>query len=160
MRTSSDRRPGPALLALLVLAAVPGVAPTWGAPAWASPAEKVETGKPAAAATPAVKRVEPKTVCMVTDHAMGKPQIPVEVEGRTYYGCCAVCKGRLAKDAEVRSAVDPMTGKKVDKAKAVIAAREDGTVLYFESEKNLAEYQAKSQAQSQTKSGQASGGSR
>lgn len=134
------------LLASLMLAALLGAA---ALPAWTAPAEKAETGKPAAAA---VKRVETKTVCMVTDHAMGKPQLPVEVEGRTYYGCCAMCKGRLAKDAEVRSAVDPVTGKKVDKAKAVIAAREDGTVLYFESEKSLAAYQAKA--------GQGAGGSR
>jgi YHS domain-containing protein len=156
MFNSAVRRSRPALPAALALAAVlAGVA----APAWAAPAEPSgKTEKPAAAA---VKRVEPKTVCMVTDHAMGKPQLAVAVEGRTYYGCCAMCKGRLAKDAEVRSAVDPVTGKKVDKAKAVIAAREDGTVLYFESEKSLAAYQARAgQGENQAKAAQGSGGSR
>jgi YHS domain-containing protein len=52
-----------------------------------------------------------------------------------------MCKERLAKDAEIRSAVDPVTGNKVDKATAVIAARADGSVLYFESEETLAKYQ-------------------
>src|SRR5262245_62152179 len=147
MFASAVRRPRPTLPAALALAAMPaGVA----SPGRAAPAEpSAKTEKPAAAA---VKRVEPKTVCMVTDHAMGKPQLAVEVEGRTYYGCCAMCKGRLAKDAEVRSAVDPVTGKKVDKAKAVIAARADCTFLYFDSEKTLAAYQAKA--------AQGSGGSR
>jgi YHS domain-containing protein len=99
--------------------------------------------QPAAAA--AVKRVEAKKVCMVTDHAFDKEQIPVTVEGKTYYGCCQMCKGRLASDAAVRTAVDPVTGKKVDKAKAVIAAHEDGTVLYFESEESLAKFQSQAQ---------------
>lgn len=83
-------------------------------------------------------KVDPKTVCMVNEMAMGKEQIPVEVDGKTYYGCCEMCKKALANDAAKRSAVDPVSGKTVDKAKAVIAAQEDGRVFYFESEENLA----------------------
>ncbi len=82
-------------------------------------------------------KVEPKTVCMVNEMAMGKDQIPVEVDGKTYYGCCEMCKNTLAKDASKRTAVDPISGKEVDKAKAVIGAQEDGHVFYFESEENL-----------------------
>jgi YHS domain-containing protein len=52
-----------------------------------------------------------------------------------------MCKERLTKDVEARTAVDPVTGKKVDKATAVIAAQADGKVLYFESEKTLAQYE-------------------
>lgn len=89
---------------------------------------------------PALKQVETKKVCMVNNQVFEKDQIPVEVEGKTYYGCCAMCKERLAKDAEARTAVDPVTGKKVDKATAVIAALPDDSVLYFESEKTLAQY--------------------
>jgi len=80
---------------------------------------------------------------MVNDMDMGKTQIPVVVEGRTYYGCCAMCKERLSKDASVRSAIDPVSGKKVDKAKAVIGKRADGSVVYFENETNLRRYAAK-----------------
>src|SRR5215210_7045096 len=75
-------------------------------------------------------KVDPKTVCMVNEMAMGKDQIPVEVEGKTYYGCCEMCKAALTKDASKRTAVDPVSGKDVDKAKAVIGAQEDGHVFY------------------------------
>lgn len=85
-------------------------------------------------------RVESKMVCMINEHAMGKEQIPVEVEGRTYYGCCDMCKKALANDASKRAAVDPVSGKKVDKATAVIASQQDGRVFYFENEKTLAKY--------------------
>ncbi|HEX8618807.1 MAG TPA: hypothetical protein VF911_14585 [Thermoanaerobaculia bacterium] len=89
-----------------------------------------------------LKKVEPKTVCMINEHAMGKDQIPVEVDGKTYYGCCAMCKKALAENADKRVAVDPVTGKQVDKATAVIAAQEDGRVFYFESDETLAKYNA------------------
>jgi YHS domain-containing protein len=85
-------------------------------------------------------RVETKTVCMINEHAMGKDQIPVEVEGRTYYGCCDMCKKALTTDATKRVAVDPVTRKQVDKATAVIASQQDGRVFYFENEENLARY--------------------
>jgi YHS domain-containing protein len=87
-----------------------------------------------------LSRVESKTVCMINEHAMGKDQIPVEVEGKTYYGCCEMCKKALASDAAKRSAVDPVSGKQVDKATAVIASQTDGRVFYFENEANLAKY--------------------
>ncbi len=85
-------------------------------------------------------KVETKKVCMINEHAMGKDQIPVEVEGRTYYGCCEMCKKALAENPEKRTATDPVTGKQVDKATATIAAQEDGRVFYFESDENLKKY--------------------
>lgn len=91
-------------------------------------------------------QVEAKKVCMVNDALFEKDQIPVEVEGRTYYGCCQMCKARLAQDAAIRSAVDPVTGKAVDKATAVPGALSDGTILYFESEATLAQYNEKTEA--------------
>lgn len=87
-----------------------------------------------------LSRVEPKTVCMVNEQAMGKDQIPVQVEGKTYYGCCEMCKESLAKNADKRTAIDPVSGKAVDKATAVIAAQQDGRVFYFESEATLAKH--------------------
>ncbi len=87
-------------------------------------------------------RVEAKKVCMVNNAVFSKDQIPVEFDHKTYYGCCEMCKERLAKDAASRSAVDPVTGKPVDKAMAVIGALEDGTVFYFESQKTFDEYAA------------------
>lgn len=93
--------------------------------------------------SPVLKRVETKKVCMINNQVFEKDQIPVQVNGKTYYGCCEMCKERLAKDAEARTGVDPVTGKKVDKATAVIVAQTDGSVLYFESEETLAKYQKK-----------------
>ena len=79
-------------------------------------------------------------VCMVNNQFMGKPQIPIAVEGRTYYGCCAMCKDRLGNDPAARTAQDPVTGEKVDKATAVIIKDSSGNVMYFASEDTLRRY--------------------
>jgi len=47
-------------------------------------------------AKPALKIVEAKKVCMVNNHVFDKDQIPISVAGKTYYGCCQMCKERLA----------------------------------------------------------------
>lgn len=88
-----------------------------------------------------LERVEAIKVCMVNDQVFVQDQIPVEVDGKTYYGCCIMCKDRLAQDESARTGLDPVTGSPVDKATAVIGMRPDGSVLYFESEESLAEYQ-------------------
>lgn len=77
---------------------------------------------------------------MVNNQFMGRPQIPVTVDDKTYYGCCETCKGRLTSDPASRTAVDPVSGHAVDKATAVIAKAENGAVLYFESETTFAKY--------------------
>ena len=101
-----------------------------------------DEGKAAAKPAATVTKVEPKKVCMINNEFMDKDQIPVEVQGKTYYGCCKMCKEKLSTDAAQRSAVDPVSGKTVDKASAVIGAKADGSVLYFESDENLAKYAA------------------
>ncbi|WP_437629886.1 hypothetical protein [Sorangium sp. So ce854] len=65
-------------------------------------------------------------VCMVNNQFMGRPQIPIEVDGRTYYGCCEMCKGRLGSDPSSRVATDPVSRNAVDKATAVIGRTSDG----------------------------------
>lgn len=97
-------------------------------------------GSPAYAGT--LQQVQADHVCMVNDTHFPAPQIPVPIAGKTYFGCCEMCKGRLASDAVVRTAIDPVSGKQVDKATATIGALPNGKVLYFESEKNLKSYQA------------------
>ncbi len=86
------------------------------------------------------QKVENKKVCMVTDMLFPRDQIPIEVSGKTYYGCCENCKDRLGKDEAVRFALDPTNGKKVDKATATIAAGPDGSVVYFENDANMKKY--------------------
>lgn len=82
-------------------------------------------------------RVEAKYVCMVNNQLYSKAQIPVIVDGKTYYGCCQMCKDMLKDNPEHRSAVDPVSGNVVDKAVSVIGSVPDGTVRYFESEENF-----------------------
>ena len=99
----------------------------------------------AAESSKKLTRVESKQVCMINEQYMEKDQIAVEIDGRTYYGCCAMCVDRLNADEKSRYAVDPHSGKKVDKALAVIAADEDFNVFYFENEKNLDAYNSKAE---------------
>jgi YHS domain-containing protein len=82
-------------------------------------------------------------VCMVTNMVFPRTQIPVQHGGKTYYGCCENCKKTLSEDAVSRKAIDPVSGKNVDKATAVIAAREDGSVIYFENQKTFQSFQKK-----------------
>lgn len=117
--------------------------------AWSMKAQPARRNPPevpfsqAPGTVPVVEPVtDPSRVCMVNDQDMGKPQIPIVVSGRTYYGCCSMCKLRLSQSAEFRTAVDPVTGRTVDKARAVIGRRGDGTVVYFETRENLARYAA------------------
>lgn len=79
-------------------------------------------------------------VCMVNNQFMGRAQIPVQVDGKTYYGCCAMCKGRLQSDEAARTAIDPVTNAEVDKASAVIGKTTTGSVLYFASREHFETY--------------------
>jgi len=77
-------------------------------------------------------------VCMVNNAYMGKPQIPVPVNGKTYYGCCEMCVGSLNNNETARVATDPFSNKPVDKTEAYIVLMDkDGRVDYFESEQNF-----------------------
>jgi YHS domain-containing protein len=131
---------------LVVIAAL-AIAGCMSGPAAKSPEPLDPEPTSAAAATtklveqPRLTRVEPSQVCMVNNQFMGKPQIPVGVGGKTYFGCCEMCKSRLADDPNARTAVDPLTGTTVDKADAVIGRDDSGAVLYFENEANLTRYQ-------------------
>jgi YHS domain-containing protein len=116
----------------------------------AQPAARAEHAAPAAAASHAsasmasaeelapVDRAE--LVCMVTNRKFESAQIPVAVEGRTYYGCCEGCKATLESDPEARFAVDPVTGARVDKSRATFGALPDGRILYFESPETRARW--------------------
>ncbi|HEY7697741.1 MAG TPA: hypothetical protein VIE88_04955, partial [Vicinamibacteria bacterium] len=53
---------------------------------------------------------------------------------------CQMCKERLTNDRSVRVAIDPVSGKEVDKATAVIGADSQDRVFYFENEKNLEKF--------------------
>jgi YHS domain-containing protein len=93
------------------------------------------------AAEPGLVRIaDPGNICMLSNRYLGEKQhVPVEVEGKTYFGCCAGCAGKLGNTPAARVAVDPVTGRELDKASAVLARDEHGKVSYFESEETFAQ---------------------
>lgn len=92
--------------------------------------------------TAAVKPLPTNQVCMINNKFMSKDQIPVQVNNKTYYGCCQGCVGTLKNDQAARTATDEVTKQQVDKATAFIIVK-PGTrddVLYFVSKQNAATY--------------------
>lgn len=79
-------------------------------------------------------------ICMVTNRFMGSEQLPVDFDGKTYYGCCGGCVNKIIRNEAVRTGKDPVSGASVDKATAVIGIEKGGAVLYFESEETFDEY--------------------
>lgn len=142
------------LAALIVLSAAceksdrptPSTARTGGASAATSSTQPQPAAAPTAVSTaqPAAGSLtlitDRSLVCMVNNQFMGRPQIPIEVGGRTYYGCCEMCKGRLGNDPSSRVAIDPVSRNNVDKAIAVIGRTDDGRTLYFENDQTFAAY--------------------
>ena len=98
--------------------------------------------KTSAQTAPPEGKVETSYVCFVNNRYMGKEQIPVEVNSKTYYGCCMGCVGKLKNDRTQRYATDPLTKKEVDKATAYIVMNPngEGEVFYFASEDNYKKY--------------------
>ena len=79
---------------------------------------------------------------MLSNRYLGeRPHVPVEVDGKTYYGCCANCAARLAQQAEAREARDAWTGHTIDKGSAIRARDTQNRVLYFENEQSFAQMQ-------------------
>lgn len=100
------------------------------------------------AIAPGVIQLRNKQVCMVNDRYFNKDQMPVPVNNKVYYGCCAACVGALQNNTASRYAPDALTQEKVDKATAVIIPKpgtEDG-VLYFASATNAIKYMQRSTA--------------
>ena len=86
-------------------------------------------------------QVPTEQVCMVNDAYMGKLQIPVPVNGKTYYGCCQMCVKTLNEHDEARTALDPFSKQRVDKTEAfIVLMGMDGKVAYFESEENFLKF--------------------
>tara|TARA_R110000868_G_scaffold408148_1_gene690537 strand:+ start:2296 stop:2868 length:573 start_codon:yes stop_codon:yes gene_type:complete len=74
-------------------------------------------------------------VCMANNRFMGVPQIPIDVNGTSYYGCCENCVEKLQKNLDdVRFGNNPLNDTKVDKASAAIVQdKSSGSVFYFAS---------------------------
>ncbi|MAN04703.1 MAG: hypothetical protein CMI35_16600 [Owenweeksia sp.] len=89
-------------------------------------------------------QVPNELVCMVNDAYMGKPQIAVPVNGKTYYGCCQMCVKKLNEQESARTAFDPHSGRMIDKVDAyIVLLDEQGTVGYFESQRSYETFKNK-----------------
>ena len=70
-------------------------------------------------------------VCMMQDMVLQKPGIAIQFDGKTYFGCCEMCKEKIKHAPEQYTrALDRVSGKKVDKATAFIYNL-DGDAFYF-----------------------------
>ena len=86
------------------------------------------------------KQVSPEKVNMVTNRVSGDRLSSVAIDGKTYFGAGDAYASTLRMNAAVRTAVDPSTSKKIDKASAVTFADASGRVFYFESESSYREF--------------------
>jgi YHS domain-containing protein len=87
-----------------------------------------------------LKKVDSKFVCFITKKHFSSPQTAVNVDGKTYYSCCQMCTDKLKSDPASRMATDPVSGKQVDMAKAVVGIDKDGNAFFFENAANLKAY--------------------
>jgi YHS domain-containing protein len=95
---------------------------------------------PAWAAPPNVSIPARTRVCMMQDTVMAVPAVPLTHNGKSYFGCCEMCKAKIAAQPEHYTlARDPVSGAVVDKATAALLSV-DGRVFYFESEATRAQY--------------------
>ncbi len=102
--------------------------------------EDVETTK--STIEPA-EQIKPTDICMFYNVILDAPsEYPVEVDGKTYYGCCDYSSSQLREDSTTRFSIDPFSGEKVDKVGALIFPdpNRDNGVLYFKTKDNYLQY--------------------
>ena len=93
------------------------------------------------AAGPSGERLTDRTrVCMLQDTVQTQAGLEYEYQGKKYYLCCGGCLAAFKAGAEQYStAVDPVTGARVDKATAPIYAYR-GRAYFFASEESLSQF--------------------
>jgi YHS domain-containing protein len=79
-------------------------------------------------------------ICMVQKYDMEAKTTPVVLDGKTYYVCCEGCKNTITKDKNERFSKDPVSGKRINKADAVLGRASNGQIHFFESEQTRAAF--------------------
>lgn len=84
-------------------------------------------------------------VCMMQDMILTKPGVPIQYQGKTYYGCCEMCKEKIRIDPKKYTrSLDLVSGKLIDKSTAFIFGL-NGDAYYFSSEANRKTFAANPQ---------------
>ena len=84
-------------------------------------------------------------VCMMQDMILTKPGVPIQYQGKTYYGCCDMCKEKIRTEPKKYTrSQDLVSGKLVDKATAFVYGL-NGDAYYFSSEANRKAFAANPQ---------------
>ncbi|MFN8254198.1 MAG: hypothetical protein U0W24_00825 [Bacteroidales bacterium] len=89
------------------------------------------------------KPVPDSVVCMVSGMVKNKAIKPIEINGKTYWGCCDNCLMQLKNNIEnVLFAKDPVSGAMICKSGALKRLNPENKkyVLYFESDRNYELY--------------------
>lgn len=81
-------------------------------------------------------------ICMMQDSVQPREGLEYKHEGKSYWLCCSMCEAKFKESPDTyANAVDPVSGKKVDKATAPIYAYQ-GRAFFFESDVNLKKFAA------------------
>jgi YHS domain-containing protein len=89
------------------------------------------------------KPVPDSVVCMVSGIVKDKAIKPIEINGKTYWGCCGNCLTQLKNNIKnVLFAKDPVSGAMISKSGALKRLNPENKkyVLYFETDKNYELY--------------------
>ncbi|MUP39402.1 hypothetical protein [Labilibaculum euxinus] len=82
-------------------------------------------------------------VCMVRGDIKSKSTLPIQIEDKTYRGCCQKCMDKLERNVNnIRFTIDPITGQSINKADAVIKQdpHDNKRVLFFKSNETYNQY--------------------
>jgi YHS domain-containing protein len=82
-------------------------------------------------------------ICMVRGDIKSKGSLPIQIEGRTYYGCCEKCLTKLEQNIDnIQYAVDPVSGQTFSKADAIVRQdpQDHKRVLFFKSDETYDQY--------------------
>jgi len=83
---------------------------------------------------------DPVQVCMVKRTVQPHTSYTYDYKGKTYHFCCTVCLSKFKADPDhLRLATDPVSGKPVDKAEALIYSYQ-GHAYFFLSKRTLKKF--------------------
>ncbi|MBL4561362.1 MAG: hypothetical protein JKX79_10305 [Labilibaculum sp.] len=84
-----------------------------------------------------------RIICMVRGDIKSKGSLPIQIGGKTYYGCCEKCLTKLELNIDnIQNAVDPVSGQMFSKADAIVRQdpQDHSRVLFFKSDETYDQY--------------------